>query len=93
MRCQKHSGDYADTVSVKGCLVCFAESVEQLKKDHTQLQAENGRYKKELREWLVCAESYDPNGPNSAARYGRAGAAIEKAGIIKRLKRILKENE
>lgn len=38
MRCQKHSGDYADIVSIKGCLVCFAESVEQLKEEHAALR-------------------------------------------------------
>lgn len=54
-----------------------------------KLRAENKRLRKELTDWLKYAKGYDPYGPNSVSRYGRAAAGMEKVSIIKRLERIL----
>ena len=62
--------------------------------DHiTELEKENTFFQKELEEWLEHAENYDPYGPNSASRYGSGAAAMEKEGVIKRLKQILDESK
>ncbi len=51
------------------------------------------RLKKALRKWLKYTEGYDPYGPMSVSRYGKAAAGIEKEAVIKKLKKLLEGDQ